>query len=304
MHYRTKAFLSLAAAAALAACSTTTRTSTAAADHSDHGASATATAAAQMSPAIQSRTLPADLPGARARLSASPRHAEWVTIPAGTDSVRAWVVYPERKDKAPVVVVVHEIFGLTPWVRSVADQLAADGFIAIAPDLLTSKNLPNPTDSVPSDLAVAAIRTLDKADVHRQISATANYAMSLPSAVRKYGIVGYCWGGTVSFEHAARSETVSAAVVYYGSSPDSTLLPSVRAPVLGLYGGSDARVNATIPRADSTLRALGRTYTSHVYEGAGHGFLRQQSGQNGANLGASQKAWPETIAWFRRYLGA
>jgi carboxymethylenebutenolidase len=224
-------------------------------------------------------------------------------IPAGSDSVRAWIVYPERKTKAPVVVVIHEIYGLSPWIRAVTDQLAADGFIAIAPDLLTSRNLPNPTDSVPAELATAAIRTLDQADVHRQISATAKYAMALPSALPRYGIVGYCWGGGVSFEHAVRSPTLGASVVYYGVSPAGDALKSVKAPVLGLYGGNDARVDATIPPADSAMHALGKTYTHSIYEGAGHGFLRQQSGQNGANLTATQQAWPATIAWFRRYLG-
>jgi carboxymethylenebutenolidase len=225
-------------------------------------------------------------------------------ISAGTDSVRAYVVYPERKTKAPVIVVVHEIYGLTPWVRGVADQLAADGFIAIAPDLLTSKNLPNPMDSVPGNLATAAIRTLDAADVHRQISAAAEYAMALPSALPRYGIVGYCWGGSVSFEHAVRSPKLGASVVYYGSSPAPASLASVTAPVLGLYGGNDARVNASIPPADSVMRQLGKTYTYHIYEGAGHGFLRQQAGQEGANLKATQQAWPATIAWFRRHLGS
>lgn len=279
-----------------AACTTTRSNSS---DHSDHDS---ATPAASASGA-QSASLPPDLENARARLNASPRHGEWVMIPAGADSVRAWVVYPERKTKAPVVVVVHEIFGLQPWVRGVADQLAADGFIAIAPDLLTSKNLPNPTDSVPAQLATAAIRTLNPDDVHRQITAAANYAMNLPAAVRKYGIVGYCWGGSVSFEHAVRSPSLGASVVYYGSSPPSASLASVKAPVLGLYGGNDARVNATIAPADSTMKALGKTYSPHIYEGAGHGFLRNQAGQNGANLTATRQAWPETIAWFRKHLG-
>jgi carboxymethylenebutenolidase len=225
-------------------------------------------------------------------------------ISAGTDSIRAFVVYPERKTKAPVVVVVHEIYGLSPWIRGVADQLAADGFIAIAPDLLTSKNLPNSTDSVSAEQAVAAIGTLNQDDVQRWLTAAANYAMNLPSAVKKYGIVGYCWGGGVSFAHAVHSPSLGASVVYYGTSPDSAALPSVKAPVLGLYGGRDARVNATIPRADSILRKLGRTYEPHIFEGAGHGFLRQQGGQNGANLTATQQAWPATIAWFRRYLDA
>jgi len=225
-------------------------------------------------------------------------------VSAGADSVRAWIVYPERTTRAPVVVVVHEIFGLTPWVRAVADQLAADGFIAIAPDLLTTKNLPNPTDSVPGDLATAAIRTLDPGDVHRQISAVANYAMAQPAALPRYGIVGFCWGGSASFEHAIRSPGLGASVVYYGSSPPSASLGSINAPVLGLYGGSDARVNATIPAADSTMRALNKTFTHHIYEGAGHGFLRNQVGQEGANLRATQQAWPATVSWFRRHLGA
>ena len=260
-------------------------------------------AAPSGSVAVAAASLPPDAAGARARLAASPRHGEWVMISAGADSVRAWVVYPERKDKAPVVVVVHEIFGLSPWVRSIADQLAADGFIAIAPDLLTMKNLPNPTDSVPGELATAAIRTLEKADVHRYIDATARYAMALPAALPKYGIVGFCWGGGASFDHAVHSPTLGASVVYYGPSPAPGNLASVKAPVLGLYGGTDARIAATIPAADSTMKAMKKTYTHYTYEGAGHGFLRQQSGQSGANLTATQQAWPATISWFRRYLG-
>jgi len=269
-------------------------------EHAGHDSVTPATTASVAAP----QTLPPDAAGARARLTSSPRHSEWVMISAGADSVRAFIVYPERRAKAPVVVVVHEIYGLTPWVKSISDQLAADGFIAIAPDLLTSKNLPNPTDSVPADQASAAIRTLNMDDVHRQISAAANYAMALPAAEKRYGIVGFCWGGAVSFAHAVRSESVGASVVYYGTSPASGTLSSVRAPVLGLYGSNDARVNATIAPADSTMKALGKTYTYSIYEGAGHGFLRQQGGQNGANLTASQQAWPATIAWFRRHLGA
>jgi carboxymethylenebutenolidase len=90
--------------------------------------------------------------------------------------------------------------------------------------------------------------------------------------------------------------------VYYGTSPNTEDLSSVRAPVLGLYGGNDARVNATIPPADSALRALGRVYQQNIYPGAGHGFLKQQGGMNGANFTAARGAWPATIAWFRKYL--
>jgi len=286
-----------------AACSST-RTVPATDSHAaaDHAAPS---AAASSVGTQDNRGLPRDAAGALARLASSPRHSEWAMIRTGDgDSLRVWVVYPERSTKAPVVVVVHEIFGLSSWIRSVADQLAADGFIAVAPDLLTMKNLPTGPDSVVAPLAQAAIRTLDPAWVQRQLSATAQYGMSLPAAEQRYGIVGFCWGGAASFAHAVYSPRLGASVVYYGTSPKTADLGSVRAPVLGLYGGNDNRVNATIAPADSALRALGRTYTATIYPGAGHGFLRQQTGLDGANMAATRAAWPATIAWFKKYLGS
>src|SRR3954468_4651049 len=263
------------------------------------------TAAAPTAAAPDNLQLPPDAAGAPARLSASPRHGEWAMIRSGGgDSVKAWVVYPQRSTKAPVVIVVHEIFGLSSWVRSVADQLAADGFIAIAPDLLTMKNLPDGPDSVVAPLATAAIRTLDPAWVQKQLDAVAEFGMSLPAAERKYGIVGFCWGGGISFAHAVHSPTLGASVVYYGVSPKTADLASVRAPVLGLYAGNDARVDATIPAADTAMHTLGRTYNYSIYPGAGHGFLRQQTGMDGANMAAARAAWPATIAWFRKHLGS
>lgn len=275
--------------------------------HADH-ATPSATPSASASASGMAMTISAGPAGSStvaAQLAASPRHAEWAMIrtPRG-DSVRSWVVYPQRRDKAPVVIVVHEIFGLSSWIRGVADQLAADGFIAIAPDLLTGK-LPGPPDTTNADAARAAIRTLDPASVQEMLDAVAQYGMALPAATKRYGIVGFCWGGSTSFAHAVHQPALGASVVYYGASPPSEKLDSVRAPVLGLYGGLDNRVNSTIPRADSALTMRGRTYESHVFEGAGHGFLRQREGENGAaNVAASQAAWPLTIAWFRRYLGS
>ena len=253
--------------------------------------------------AAGTQSLPADAEHAMERLNSSSRHGEWATVSrSGSDSIRAWVVYPERKSKAPVVVVIHEIFGLSTWVRAVADQLAADGFIAIAPDLLTMKPRSAGSDTLTQQEASAAIRTLDPAWVQAQLTAAAKYGMALPAALPRYGIVGFCWGGSASFAHATHSQSLGASVVYYGGSPSGDRLSTVKAPVLGLYGGNDARVNATIPPADSAMRALGKTYVHHIYDGAGHGFLRQQSGANGANMAATQQAWPATIAWFKRYL--
>ena len=246
---------------------------------------------------------------AQERLAASSRHGEWVMVKtSATDSVRAWLVYPERRENAPVVVVIHEIFGLSNWIRSVADQLAADGFIAIAPDLLTMKQLPNTATGEPNpDSARAAIRTLDLQSYQRDINEVAKYAMNLPAASKKYGVVGYCWGGTAVFAHALMYPEVGAVVSYYGTTPDPATqigarYANVTAPVLGLYGGNDQRVNATIARADSAMNANGKTFEHRIFEGAGHGFLRQQDGAEGANLKAAQEGWPMTVAWFRRHL--
>jgi carboxymethylenebutenolidase len=252
-------------------------------------------------------TLPPSAGTAAERLASSPRHGEYVMIAAGpgpSDSVRAWVVYPERKTNAPVVVVIHEIFGLSSWVRGVADKLAADGFIAIAPDLLTGKRLPGAPDSILVDSAIAAVRALDPATVTRQVEAVARYGTSLPAALPKWGVVGFCWGGSMVFATAAAAPTLGAAVAYYGGAPtDRAQMENTKTPVLGLYGENDARVNATIPAADSVLRRAGVTFERVVYPGAGHGFLRQQDGQNGANLAATRAAWPKTLDFFRRHLG-
>lgn len=269
----------------------------------DHG---TMSAGASVAGAGQDRALPPDANTAKERLAASPRHGEWIKIPTGvgTDSVRAWVVYPERKDKAPVVLVVHEIFGLSPWIRGVADQLAAEGFIAIAPDLLTGLRPDGFLDEQP-DTARALIRTLDPARNQQRLDALASYGMSLPAATKKYGIVGYCWGGSMVWNHAVHAgERLGAGVVYYGTSPArQAIVDSVRAPLIGFYGGNDARVNSTIPQADSAIAEVkGATFSHWVYDGAGHGFLRQQDGAEGANLKATRDAWPRTVAFFRERL--
>ncbi len=303
------------AALALAACTAQRMPPDEHAGHDMGSASAAAGTTASMSAAAavggQKPTLPPGANDVQARLAASTRHAEWVTLPVpqgpgantASDSVRAFVVYPERKTKAPVVIVIHEIFGLSPWIRGVADQLAADGFIAIAPDLMTMKNIPGSPLDPNADSARAAIRTLDTAFVHRQIDVVAKYGMALPAALPKYGIVGYCWGGSTSFAHAVHSPTLGASVVYYGGPPAPAQMAAIRAPVIGFYGEADARITATVPATDSAMKAMGKSYEPHVLAGAAHGFLRQQDGQNGANLAATQQAWPMTVAFFRKHLG-
>lgn len=255
---------------------------------------------------IQSPTIPASASTAAERIAKSPRHAEWVSIKvSATDSVMAWVVYPERKDKAPVVIAIHENTGINTWTRSVADQLAADGFIGIAPDLTTMKRVVDlKVDPTAAD-GGAAIRLITPEIGNTIIDAVAKYGMGLPSAQPKYGIVGFCWGGGRSFAHALHAPGLGASVVYYGSLPTTTTsekYAAIKAPILGLYGGSDARITSTVPGTDSTLKKLGKSYEYHVFEGAGHGFLRAQD-QTPANQKAAEEAWPKTIAFFRAKLG-
>jgi carboxymethylenebutenolidase len=251
----------------------------------------------------QSTAIPASATTAAERIAKSPRHAEWVAIKVNaTDSVMAWVVYPERKDKAPVVISIHENTGINTWTRSVADQLAADGFIGIAPDLTTMFRAGDLTKDPVQAEGSAAIRQVTPEMGNAIIDAVAKYGMALPAAQQKYGIVGFCWGGGRSFTHATHAPGLGASVVYYGSPPSAEAMANIKAPVLGLYGGNDARINATIPATDSSMKKLNKSYEYHIFEGAGHGFLRGQD-QSPANLEAAKQAWPKTIEFFRAKLG-
>lgn len=261
------------------------------------------TLAAQEKPSSTNDLLPAGEENARAALDKSPRHGEWLDVSYEGKSIRSWIVYPERKDKAPVIIIIHEIFGLSDWIRSVADQLAKEGYIAIAPDLISGFG-PNGggSESVTSrDSVVLLIRNLSAEETYKRLNAVRSYVLKIPSANGKYATVGFCWGGGRSFGYACVQSDVSAAIVYYGTAPEAKELATLSAPVLGLYGGDDARVGATIEPASVEIRRLGKIYEHESYEGAGHGFLRAQSDRNGANLRATEKAWPRMLAFLRKY---
>jgi carboxymethylenebutenolidase len=269
------------------------------AGHGDHAAGALVAVAA-----AQSAAIPASGVTAPQRIAASPRHGEWVAIKVGaSDSVMAWVVYPERAQKAPVVIAIHENTGLNTWTRSVADQLAAEGFIGIAPDMTTMAKTGSLTEDVSADVGRQLIQKATPEFVNAALDAVAKYGMSLPAALPKYGVIGFCWGGGRSFLHATHAPTLGASVVFYGSPPNADQMAAIKAPVLGLYGGDDARINATIPATDSAMKRLGKSYEYHIFEGAGHGFLRGQENSE-ANAKAAREAWPKTVAFLKAKLGS
>jgi carboxymethylenebutenolidase len=236
---------------------------------------------------------------AKKKLDASNRHQEWVTVKNGAREVKCFVVYPERKDKAPVVVLIHEIMGMSDWVESVADELAAAGYIAIAPDLLSGMG-PNGgrTDSF-ADLQHIreAISGLPSAQVVGDLNAVCDYGKKIDSANGKLAVAGFCWGGGQSFNFATARPDLSAAFVFYGTPPAADAMAKIHCPVYGFYGGMDNRVSSTVPKARDDMKAAGKTYEAVIYEGAGHGFMRtgQQPDADAANKKARDAAWSKVL---------
>ena len=211
---------------------------------------------------------------AKARLEASPRHHEYVPLKHGSRTVQAFVVYPEVKGKAPVVVLIHEIFGLSDWAKEMADELAAEGFIVSAPDLLTGFGPGGGGSSeFPSqDATIKAVSGLDPEVVSADLDAAADYGKQLPASDGKVAVVGFCWGGGKSFAFAAHRRDLSAAFVFYGPGPAD--VSTITAPVYGFYAGNDARIGATVPATVAAMKAAGKKYEPVTYDGAGHGFMR------------------------------
>lgn len=228
---------------------------------------------------------------AKTRLEKSPRHLEWITIKHGNREVKCWVAYPESKENATAVVIIHEIFGLSDWMRGMADQLAEAGYIVIAPDLLTGSG-PNGggTESLGgADGARGKIGSLPPDQVTADLNAAVDYVKKLPACNGKVAVGGFCWGGTQTFRFVTNNKDVKAGFVFYGSGTDKPdELARIQVPVYGFYGGNDARVNATIPKSTDLMKTAGKTFEPVVYDGAGHGFMR--AGEDPAGSAENKKA--------------
>ncbi len=229
-----------------------------------------------------------------ARLEKSPRHREWVTVKHDGRTVETFVAYPESKDKTPVVLVIHEIFGMTDWVQEVADEFAAAGYIAIAPDLLSGMGPGGKgTKGFQSNDVMQAIGHLDANQITADLNAAADYGLKLPSATRKLFVAGFCWGGGQTFRFATNRPDLAAALVFYGPPPDKDAMARIKAPVYGFYASLDQRIGATVPETVANMKALGKSYDPVTYEDAGHGFMRagEQPDPTPGNAKARKDAW-------------
>jgi carboxymethylenebutenolidase len=290
---------------------------------------------------IGNLNFPASDARAAARLAATPRHAEWVAIPSepsSKDSLMLYVVYPMTSNaKTPVVVIVHEIYGLSTWIRGVADQVAADGFIAVAPDFNSRVRGGHSTTELTRDSAQKLSRLVNTAERNKYIYSAANYGMSLSSAAARYAVIGYCWGGQTVWAHAVNGGTKGyvGGVAFYGNFPyltgaqaagqpgpiDVDSIKKINKPLMLLNGSQDARISANMPALDSILKSLKRDYLGINYQNATHGFLRQQDDPHfvrdstapdgrrrdpvyeAGDVAATKDGWPKTIAFLKKNLG-
>lgn len=231
---------------------------------------------------------------AKDKLAKSSRHGEWVTVKHDNRAVETFVVYPESKDKRPVVLIIHEIFGMTDWVQDLADQVAEAGYIAVAPDLLSGMGPDGGrSSSFPQGKATEAVSHLNPDQVTADLNAAADYGLKLPASSGKLFVAGFCWGGGQTFRFATNRPDLSAAFVFYGPPPDKDAMARIKAPVYGFYAGNDARIGATVPDAITNMKALGKTYEPVTYDGAGHGFMRAGEAPDAtpANAKARSDSW-------------
>src|SRR5499427_1657085 len=287
--------------------------------HAGHALDEFARGIAQAAP--NNPKLPADSEGVVARLASSPRKGEYVNVMVDGKPMRTWVVHPAGNGKAPVVVVIMEIFGLSDWIRGVADQLAAEGFIAVAPDIVVGHGKDGgDTSSLSTQQEITgAVVSIPPAERTAKLRAAREWALKDPRSNGKSASVGFCFGGSESFALAVAEPNLNAAVVYYGTAPTdappaargtppgpfqvSDTVANAKAPIIGFYGGlmQDPRVGNSVAPTEAKMKALGKTYEPHIFDGAAHGFLRAQTGNDGANMKATEQAWPMTVAWLKKY---
>src|SRR5213082_1399928 len=221
-------------------------------------------------------------------------HAEYVKYLSGRDTITAYLAYPERKDPAPGVVVIHEIFGMSDFVRQTTEQVAKDGFVALAPDLLSRRGgTPASTDD-----ARKLIAGLNPDTLTLDLDATVAYLKTLKAVRRdRIGVIGFCWGGGQSFRYATNNPALRAFVVCYGPGPEAAAIARIRARGLGVYAENDARIDAGLADVAAAVKQYAKDYRYTVYPGVGHGFLRSRERPEVAD-----SAWGNVVRFFKESL--
>jgi carboxymethylenebutenolidase len=232
---------------------------------------------------------------ARQAVDKSPRRHQWVSVKYGARSVESFVAYPQSPDKAPAVIVIHDVIAMAPWVENVADRFAEAGYLAVAPDMLSGRSAEERQPLESGGKKVGPARRLPPAQVAADLNALAHYARNRPASNGKVCVVGFSWGGDQAFRFATTRRHLSAAFVFYGAGPEPEAIPNIQAPVYGFYAGLDTRVGATIPATRDRMNAAGKFYETVTYEGAAHGFM--QSGARPDAPAADKKAWD--AAWIK-----
>ena len=233
---------------------------------------------------------------ATAQLEHSPRHHEWIKLKSNGRDLSCFITYPESSKSAIVILLIHENRGLNDWARSMADQLSEAGYIVVAPDLISgiSSEYEKTMDYPNSDQARTSIYALEQPEVLNDLDAVFTYAENMPAGTGQVAVMGFCWGGSQTFTYAAHNDRLLAAMVFYGTGPkNEALYENITAPIYGFYGGSDQRVNATLPASEAAMKQYQKQYEYEIYEGAGHAYMRSGDDPNGSqeNVSARDKSW-------------
>jgi carboxymethylenebutenolidase len=237
------------------------------------------------------------------RVEKSQHYRQYVTLNHDSRTIQALVVLPKIKNKTSVVILVHEIYGLSDWAKKMADGLADEGFIVVAPDLLSGhgSNGGGYGDFADQNERVKAMSGLDAVDVLADLDAAADFSKKLPAANGKIAVVGFSWGGWKSFAFATHRKDLDAVFVFYGTGPDD--VTAITAPVYGFYAGDDGGVDATIPATIDAMKAANKVYDPVTYKGAEHGFMRLGEDRNNkvpANKMAHDQAFARLVTLLKK----
>jgi carboxymethylenebutenolidase len=225
--------------------------------------------------------------------------ASRLSYPGASGEIRAYLAHPKGNARLPAVIVIHENRGLNAHIEDVARRLALEGFLVLAPDLLS------PLGGTPTneDTAREMIGKLNPAQSVQNLALARDFLAAHALSNGKVGAVGFCWGGGMVGELAVRDSKLGAAVVYYGRQPNSESVQAIEAPLLLHYAGLDQRINEGIPAFEAALKQAHKSYELYIYEGVNHAFNNDTS-EARYNAEAAALAWARTVAFLKRKLSA